>query len=207
MKNYAILTALLLVAAPAYARQAQEPGYGAPPTYGEAVETAFMGIGGLLRDPANMYGFAISRPYATCMSRGHPGRSDVCGYRMCVILNARNGFGGYVGFRTYTLISTPHRGSFYWEGGCEVSEPWVGDPPVDVREFCVDNPKHGACKDGFKEEFKAPTLEMSVARPAWMSGGDEKGKSEVVATCSDEFKDQLRAKGMSYKDIADVCSD
>ncbi len=207
--KYAVLVGLLVLALPAAARQSQEPGYGKPPTYGEAVEIAFTSIGGMMRDPANMYGFAISRPEATCMRRGHPGRSDVCGYRMCVVLNAKNAFGGYVGFRNYTLISTPERGPFFWEGGCTVPQPWLGDPPVEVRNFCVDNPKHSACKEGFTESFVARTLEESVAKPEWMTGSGQSSSSKpaVVAPCSDEFKDQLRAKGMSYKDISEVCID
>ena len=207
--RYVVLGVLLALAMPVAARQSQEPGYGKPPTYGEAVEIAFTSIGGMMRDPANMYGFAISRPEATCMRRGHPGRSEVCGYRMCVVLNAKNAFGGYVGFRTYTLISTPERGPFFWEGGCTVPQPWLGDPPVEVRSFCADNPKHSACEEGFMESFAAPTLEASTAKPGWMTGvdGGKSGKPAVVASCSDEFKDQLRSKGMSYKDISDVCTD
>jgi len=209
MMKQVVLAGLLVVALPAAARESQEPGYGKPPTYGEAVEIALTSIGGIMRDPASMYGFSISRPVATCMKRGHPGRSEVCGYRMCVVLNAKNAFGGYVGFRTYTLISTPERGPFFWEGGCTVSEPWQGDPAVDVRNFCEDNPKHSACKEGFTESFVAPTLQESITRPAWMTGAGSgsSSKPEVVAPCSDEFKDQLRAKGMSYKDISEVCTD
>lgn len=174
------------------------------------MQAAVYGFGPLLRDPASVQGFVITQPYATCMDRGHPGRADVCGYRMCVGFNAKNGFGGYVGYQTYTLIKTPRRGSFYWEGGCTVGDPWEGNPPVAVREFCKDNPKHSACKEGFREDFKAPTLEESVAKPEWMLPAevhDEKEGQEKPVLCSDEFKDKLRAKGMSYRDISEVCKE
>lgn len=212
MRSIVLLT-LLVSAFSLWARETKEPGYGKPPTYAEAVQAAAVSIGGALLDPASLYGFTINRPFATCIDRGHPGKADVCGYRMCVAFNAKNAFGGYVGFKSYLLIVTPRQGSFYWEGRCTVDLPWEGDPPVEVRDFCWDNPKHSICRNGeFKEDYRSPTLAESVARPAWMTASGEinrnaktNASAEPAAVCSDEFKDQLRAKGMSWKDIGDVC--
>lgn len=193
----------------ASAREAAYPGYGKPPTYSEAVEAAAVGIGSWLKDPASVYGFAISRPYPACISRGHPGRRDVCGYRMCVSFNAKNSFGGYVGFQQFLLVKTPRQGSFFWSERCSTSDDWHGDPVVDVRDFCRDQPSHSGCKDGsFKESFTPPSLDESILKPSWSSSSrTDEEKETVVAECSDEFRDRLRAKGMSYKDIAEVCKD
>lgn len=158
-----------------------------------------------LKDPDSVRRLQISQPVADCHGRGHPGRRDVCGYRICFEYNARNGFGGYVGrqVRVFWLYQGFTPMSYDNAGGCPNQfVPWKGDPPVEVRDFCALQPKNDGCLAGQKETYAQLSLEESV-RGSISQGAD--GGAAAGSPCTDEFKDSLRAKGLSYADIDDVC--
>lgn len=193
----------LVLAAGASGRSAGNFGFGPPPSYPTAMEWVTTHLQINLKDPESVKGLAISQPIADCHSRGHPGRRDVCGYRMCVAFNAKNGFGGYVGRQVRVFWMYQGFGAYSYDnaGLCSSNfAAWKGDPPVEVREFCKYQPDQEDCKAGKKEYFQSLTVQESVGEPLFPESADGK-----VTICSDEFKDALRAKGMTYADIDDVC--
>lgn len=203
MKKIAIIALALCVLAVgvAVARPAGVFGFGPPPSYPATRQLVANFFALNLRDPESVQGLQISRPVAACHGRGHPGRRDVCGYRFCVAVNARNGFGGYTGRQV--LVFWQYNGfapSVYENQGiCPYTfEPWTGEPVVEARDFCADQPKNEDCVAGKRENLVPLTVAESVG-----SSDSADGKPQA---CDDAFKDKLRAKGMSYADIDELCA-
>ena len=195
---------LLLGCGLSFARSAGVFGFGPPPSYPEvrALVADFFSMN--LKDPDSVKGLVISRPVASCHGRGHPGRRAVCGYQFCVAVNAKNSFGGYTGRKV--LVFWKYQGfppTAYENLGMCPNDffPWTGDPPVHVRDdFCSLQPKNADCLAGKRETYTELTVEESVGQQSADDMADPK-------VCDDAFKDRLRAKGMSYADIAEVCKD
>lgn len=204
MRRFILLTVVILLVLGcglAFARSAGVFGFGPPPSYPEVREVVARFFALNLKDPDSVKGLEISRPVADCHGRGHPGKRAVCGYQFCVAVNAKNSFGGYTGRKV--LVFWKYQGfdpvAYENFGMCPNDFiPWTGDPPVHVRDdFCTLQPKNADCLAGKRENYKDLSVEESV--------GAEMATDEETQLCDDAFKDKLRAKGMSYADIGEVC--
>ncbi len=197
-----ILLAMAVCSSTAMAgRPPQNFGFGPPPSYPQTMQHVADHLNFNLKDPDSVKALVISRPVADCHGRGHLGRREVCGYRVCVTFNAKNSFGGYAGRETRVLWL--YNGfspvSYANAGFCPNSFPaWSGDPPVSAVDFCRLQPKHPECVAGRREGLVELGVEESVGAPLIQPGSQ-------VGQCSDEMRDTLRAKGMTYADIAEVC--
>lgn len=185
-----LLLLLFLLSAVVLARPASNFGFGPPPAYLDLTRK--------LRSQLSLDesdSLVISLPTIGCIDRGHPGRRDVCGYRFCLRAKGEvaevwltNGFG----------IQGNPRGDCAWN-----FTAWLGDPAVEVAEFCDYQPKHPHCKTGRREGLVKLTVEESTGALELARKAAEKDRveQEQLAELRAEAEAKQAAENAQIADI------
>lgn len=182
-----LVLAASVFSTPAEARGAGYFGFGPPPAYHQLLEEteASLRANGIYVGAAGTT--KLSFPSAMCIGRGI-GRRDVCGYRYCV----STGIGAPI-----EMWKLQHYGfSASGRNVCgRAITPWYGDPPVEVRNFCDDQPKHAGCERGEKENYVKLSLAESTGADRLAREAAERAKAEADAKALAQLQiDAARAR-------------
>lgn len=148
-----LVVALAFSSSGALARPAGYFGFGPLPTYHDLLGDTQS----WLRQTNSYVWFgdiSLSHPVAACLKRGI-GRRDVCGYRFCI---------SKPNMQPVEIWKTHHYGfTANGNGQCGISiTPWVGDPPIEFRDFCDLQPKQPDCVNGLKEPYATLSVAESI---------------------------------------------
>ncbi|MCK9455360.1 hypothetical protein [Sulfurimonas sp.] len=117
--TYIVVALLLSACAGAFQRPGPSVNYGNPPQgYEEAIKVHFKQV---LKDPESA-NYRFGKPVKAYTNEGmvYGGKVSWVGYLVDVQVNAKNSFGGYVGFKPYMLLFDGNNIVKYIEGSDHV---------------------------------------------------------------------------------------
>lgn len=179
--------------------RATELDAGPPPTNAEAVIRPY--LRSLLKDPGSAQIENVKGPAFLTVKSSLLSGSEAYGWGVCFVVNAKNSFGAYVGFRTMTII---------WRHGS--IQKVFGDLGTNMFDQALAT---SACRQIEQNTASLKTLEEAPAparvaeSPTPVSRGSEWPRAEALAkaeSCHTKPVAALAAKGPGFESYSVPCS-